>query len=78
MNVPASEFLIYGVAISLTSSNPQFKDFVEGTLHNYVNRDQEQSNFNIHIAIQFDEKADIKKSKFRIGNGIYLIMNIKK
>ena len=71
MNVPASEFLIYGVAISLTSSNPQFKDFVEGTLHNYVNRDQEQSNFNIHIAIQFDEKADIKKSKFRIWNGIY-------
>ena len=59
MNAKKSEFLIYGVAISLSSNNTKFEEFVQGTLQNYVKKGESDSAFQIHVSIQFDEKSKI-------------------
>ena len=71
MNARKSEFLIYGVAISLSSNNAQFEEFIHGTLQNYIKKGESESAFQIHVSIQFDEKSKIKKSRYRVGNGVY-------
>ena len=64
-------FLIYGVKVTLTTNNMEFKNFVLATLQNYDNETQDYK-FKIDVCIDFNKDSQIKKSKFRVGNGIFL------
>lgn len=64
-------FLIYGVKVSLTTNNTEFKNFVLATLQNYDN-DTQDYKFKIDVSIDFNRKSQIKKSKFKVGNGVFL------
>ncbi|RKE98830.1 hypothetical protein [Ichthyenterobacterium magnum] len=71
-------FLIYGVKVSLITNNLAFKNFVQATLQNYGIVSQENHKFQISVRIDFNKKTQIKKSKFRVGNGVFLDEKHKK
>ncbi len=71
-------FLIYNIKVSLTTNNVEFINFVQATLQNYDFEDQQDHKFKIDIHIDFNKKTQIKKSKFRIGNGVFLDEEHKK
>lgn len=78
MNVQTNEFSIYGISISLTSNNSQFIDFIGASLQNYKEIKESKVDFQINVSVLFDAQASIKKSQFRIGNGVYLNDSAKK
>ena len=71
-------FLIYDVKVSLTTNNFEFQNFVQGTLQNYRTGKQLDHKFQIDIYIDFNKESQIKKSKFRVGNGVFLDETNKK
>ena len=64
-------FLIYDIKILLTTNNLEFKNFVHATLQNYSIEKQEPYKFQVDVCIGFNKETQIKKSNFRIGNGVY-------
>ena len=64
-------FLIHNVKVSLTTNRPEFKNFVFATLQNYVIENGQNHEFQLDVQIDFNEKSQIKTSKYRIGNGVF-------
>ena len=71
-------FLIYNVKVSLTTNNSEFEKFVQATLQNYGIQTQQDHKFQIDVCIDFNKPSQIKKSKFRVGNGVFLDETDKK
>jgi len=68
-----SSFFIYGVRIEFTTDNNAFFSFVQGTLNNYqISDDTSKADFNLKVAIDFNNRIRIEKSQFKIGNGVFL------
>ena len=71
-------FLIYDVKVSLTTNNIEFQNFVLATLQNYSTKKQLDPKFQIDVCIDFNKESQIKRSKFRVGNGVFLDETNKK